>query len=372
METNTPPFTEISHTRRNLAALSYAWILSLPVLLSGKDDPFVGPHARQGTLLFTFSIIAWFIPYAGYVLELLLGVAMVAGYIRASQGRSFTLPIFTDGVSGLLARSRMEWDRLWGRAGPQDIPPSSVDASERENQLSACAYLSIASVIVADNDRDSPTIRFHARQGMTIFLLSVVAGLLGTPGRYLLVLLLIVSVAGFLSALMGKATSLPLIHAISLRLPTLDAAWSTIKARILQWFGSKQDAPSPTIETTPDNRERSLGMLSYFLLGPVFLLSPNPSPFATFHARQGLLLNATLIGLYALYPTAYSALAVVMALTLLGASRAHRGLRSSLPVVSELVHGLAWAFTVTKRHAQIPELPNGQQAPTGDDSLHHG
>lgn len=361
---------DISHVRRNLAALSYAWILSIPVLLAAKDDAFVGPHARQGTLLFVLSILAWFIPYAGYVIEIVLGITMITGYLRSSQGRPFSLPLSTEGISRIFERGKAEWRKIRPQGtSPLNTGPSPAGTSERENQWAACAYLSIASIVVADNAGDSATVRFHARQGVTIFMLSLVAGLLGQLGQYLLILLLIASVTGFLSALMGKAVRLPLLYALSLRLPPLERAWGGIRRTVMGWLG-KADAAESAARTIPDERERSLALLSYFLLGPVILLSPHPSAFASFHARQGLLLNMALVGLYASSPTAYSALGLILSLTILGASRSYQGVASRLPIVAEVVDGIAGCLTLMNRHAHPPQSP--PQAISSDRSLHDG
>ncbi|MBR9677437.1 hypothetical protein GOV04_04810 [Candidatus Woesearchaeota archaeon] len=40
-----------------LAALSYLWILAVPILFFKRNDNFVFFHAKQGTVLFSFSIL---------------------------------------------------------------------------------------------------------------------------------------------------------------------------------------------------------------------------------------------------------------------------------------------------------------------------
>lgn len=368
MEATSPPSQATSHDQRNLAALSYVWILSVPVFLARREDGFVGPHARQGLLLFTFSVVAWFIPYAGYVLEIILGTVMVMGYVRASQGRTFILPLATEDIERLASRLGLEWGSLWNGAPPManEAAGGAKEASERENQRAACAYLSIASVLVADTAGDSRTVSFHARQGVTIFLLSVIAAALGTFGTYVQIALLVSSVAGFLSALSGRSVRLPVIHGISVRLPTLDAAWRTIRGKM----------GVPLLETGTNGplagkRDRTLALLSYFFLSPIFLLSANASPFVTFHARQGFLLNAGLIGLYALGPGAYSGLAVVLAMTVLGASRSHRGQWSQLPVIAEAVEAIRKITALVRKHVRTSPISRQSQPGTDPESLHH-
>jgi uncharacterized membrane protein len=62
---------------KDLAALSYAWIMAVVLLLFKKHSPFVHFHAKQGTVLFILSVIVWFIPYANRGLELLVFLLMV-------------------------------------------------------------------------------------------------------------------------------------------------------------------------------------------------------------------------------------------------------------------------------------------------------
>jgi uncharacterized membrane protein len=75
-----------------LAAVSYLWIVSLVLLLVKKDSPFVQFHAKQGFVLFIASIILGFIPFLGWILNLVVIVLVLIGLISALQGKWRKLP----------------------------------------------------------------------------------------------------------------------------------------------------------------------------------------------------------------------------------------------------------------------------------------
>lgn len=72
---------------RDMAALSYAWILSVFVYVSRKDSTFVRFHSKQAMVLFAFSIIFWLIPVIGRFLELIVLGYCVVGFLAAVQGQ---------------------------------------------------------------------------------------------------------------------------------------------------------------------------------------------------------------------------------------------------------------------------------------------
>lgn len=108
-ETSTPP----SPVERNspdvernheFAALSYAWVMSVVLLFSKRQSPFVRFHAKQGLILFILSILFVFIPYANRVLELLIFTLMIWGFIEADLGRWTELPVI-----GPLSRGKLSF-----------------------------------------------------------------------------------------------------------------------------------------------------------------------------------------------------------------------------------------------------------------------
>ncbi len=102
-----PPISPADDIAKNkdLAALSYFWILSLVVYWAKRDSPFVRFHARQGVTLFILSLVFAFIPVVRQVLELLVLLACAAGFVNAAQGKQNDLPL-------VAAIARMDWKQL--------------------------------------------------------------------------------------------------------------------------------------------------------------------------------------------------------------------------------------------------------------------
>ena len=88
--------------------LSYLGFLVLVPIFAAQDSPFARFHANQGLVLLIAELIAavistvlWFIPVAGLVLSLVIGlplylitvVFMVMGIINAYQGKAKELPL---------------------------------------------------------------------------------------------------------------------------------------------------------------------------------------------------------------------------------------------------------------------------------------
>lgn len=88
---------------KDVAALSYIWILSIFLYFLKKDSPFVRFHARQGIVLFILSIIVWLIPFLGAFLELVVLGLAILGFLAAAQGQWKELPIIS-----LLAKKQFD------------------------------------------------------------------------------------------------------------------------------------------------------------------------------------------------------------------------------------------------------------------------
>ncbi len=88
--------TEAPEDSNLMAALSYVWIISIVMLVLKKEDPFVAFHAKQGLVLFGVSVLLWFIPIVGWLLNLVVFVGMVVGFIKALSGEEYELPIVSN------------------------------------------------------------------------------------------------------------------------------------------------------------------------------------------------------------------------------------------------------------------------------------
>ncbi|MEX1997780.1 MAG: DUF4870 domain-containing protein [Candidatus Andersenbacteria bacterium] len=78
---------------RLLAAISYLWVVSLIMLLLKRDSDFIQFHAKQGLVIFIASIILGFIPLIGWLLNLVLFVFVIMGFVAALQGQRRKLPL---------------------------------------------------------------------------------------------------------------------------------------------------------------------------------------------------------------------------------------------------------------------------------------
>lgn len=74
-----------------LAALSYAWLVSLVMLMAKRDDEFIRFHARQGVVLFLLSLLGW-IPGVGWLIAALAVAGMIIGFVKAWSGERYVMP----------------------------------------------------------------------------------------------------------------------------------------------------------------------------------------------------------------------------------------------------------------------------------------
>lgn len=108
MNTPTPDKQADIEKNKDVAAMSYIWILSVVVLFARRDSPFAQYHARQGLWLFVISIPLWLIPGIGHLLELIVLAGMIIGFINAAQGREHDVPIV-----GQLAKGTLTLRDIW-------------------------------------------------------------------------------------------------------------------------------------------------------------------------------------------------------------------------------------------------------------------
>lgn len=88
------PRAEDARRNKDLAALSYAWVLSAFILVYRRDSAFVRFHARQGVVLFALSIAVWLLPtMAARLSWLVLLAACATGFASAAQGQWRELPL---------------------------------------------------------------------------------------------------------------------------------------------------------------------------------------------------------------------------------------------------------------------------------------
>jgi len=87
---------------KEVAALSYIWLLSILIFHFRKDSKFIQRHSKQSVYLFVFSLIAWFlstIPYIYWVGLILLFVYVyttINGFFKAITGQEYNIPFLSD------------------------------------------------------------------------------------------------------------------------------------------------------------------------------------------------------------------------------------------------------------------------------------
>ncbi len=102
---------------------------------------------------------------------------------------------------------------------PQSNPPPA--ASDR-NLMAALSYVWILSIVMLFVKKDDAYVKFHAKQGLVLFLISIVSSMLYVfpfigwfLGWILWLAVVILMLVGFIQAIQGKEYKLPLVYAWS-------------------------------------------------------------------------------------------------------------------------------------------------------------
>lgn len=112
-----PTPTNDSEQNKDIAALSYAWVLSVFIFFWKRDSAFVHFHAKQGLVLFGLSIVFWMIPIIGRLLELAVLACCVLGFLNAASGKQKSLPIVGDIALGQWGNVRTSWKNIVASVG---------------------------------------------------------------------------------------------------------------------------------------------------------------------------------------------------------------------------------------------------------------
>ncbi|MBN1258377.1 hypothetical protein JXA05_01330 [Candidatus Peregrinibacteria bacterium] len=95
---------------KDLAALSYVWVFSFIILLARRESPYIQYHAKQGSILFAFSLLFW--PYAPFRYgEYVVLALCVFGFIQAAMGNVYPLPVIGDLAEGKVHRN--SFGKMW-------------------------------------------------------------------------------------------------------------------------------------------------------------------------------------------------------------------------------------------------------------------
>jgi len=126
---------------KDLAALSYLWLFSIVILLARRDSPFIQLHARQGVVLFVFSILLWPFGITRYA-EFVILAFMILGFIEAALGRTYRIPVISLIAEGKLRGHHFK--KAWHHAKhtaikiakPEHVTPEfKQELKEQEREL---------------------------------------------------------------------------------------------------------------------------------------------------------------------------------------------------------------------------------------------
>jgi len=80
---------------------------------------------------------------------------------------------------------------------------------EENKLLAALSYLWILSIIFLLVKKDSAFVQFHAKQGLVLFIVSIILWIIPIIGWLLNLVVLVLIIVGFIQALSGKAYKIP-------------------------------------------------------------------------------------------------------------------------------------------------------------------
>lgn len=92
-------------------------------------------------------------------------------------------------------------------------PPAGDDKDVQDNKLlAALAYVWILSIVILLVKKDSKFAQFHAKQGLVLFIASVIVSFIPFLGWFILnPIIWIVALVGLIRALTGKYWKIPLV-----------------------------------------------------------------------------------------------------------------------------------------------------------------
>jgi uncharacterized membrane protein len=90
--------TQITH-RNHLAAVGYIPLVNLLIFYAHRSERFISIHTINGIFLSAYFFLAYFlIPDFGVYAALIFLAAAISGFIHASAGKKYRLPLVADFV----------------------------------------------------------------------------------------------------------------------------------------------------------------------------------------------------------------------------------------------------------------------------------
>ena len=136
---------------------------------------------------------------------------------------------------------------------------------EQNKDIAAFSYLWVASVIVYVLRRHSAFVRFHAKQAMVLFAMSIILWFVPVINRLLELGMLCLMAMGFVAAAQGQRKDIPVVGPFSRREIGFRDAWKQIIDAILRLVRAvtsfrKQtpSTPSSALSTSPPSPPSSV------------------------------------------------------------------------------------------------------------------
>lgn len=146
---------------------------------------------------------------------------------------------------------------------PEQTPPavSPIDSDkadiEQNKDIAAFSYLWIMSVVVFFLRRKSPFVRYHAKQAMILFALSVIVLLVPYISRFLELGVLALMVYGFINAAQGLRKDVPIVGPLSRREITIRQAWKMLVDAIVRGVNAIKSLIRSRTSSSPSSSSSS-------------------------------------------------------------------------------------------------------------------
>ncbi len=148
---------------KDLAALSYVWVLSLVVLFAKRESPFVQFHAKQGAVLFGLSLVVWAMPFIGKLAEILVLALCIIGFLHAAQSEWREIPIIGPLSRGAFGDLRHSWRdvvaacaALWARIR-KTVPSQPSTTPTPPAQSAAAPVIDVVMTEPVKTDTPAPS-----------------------------------------------------------------------------------------------------------------------------------------------------------------------------------------------------------------------
>lgn len=89
--------------------------------------------------------------------------------------------------------------------------PITTKAGQDEKLLAALSYLWILSIVIFLIKRDSAFVQFHAKQGLVLWIASIIFWFIPVLGWFLNLIILVLVIIGFVQALNGSEWKMPVV-----------------------------------------------------------------------------------------------------------------------------------------------------------------